>query len=101
VTPSQIRAAALAYNADYPEAADEIAVGDPELHVSAGYIGYDGYRLVSTYGIRTADGGFIAAEEPLVTDVRRRDKRESAVDAAEKLFRNSDGVPVRIQPTGA
>ena len=76
-TPEAVRAAALAYNAEYPEAAAEINAGIPELHVSQQSV-KGGLRVVATLGVRLADGGFAAAEDPqmLASSVRPFDSRD-------------------------
>jgi hypothetical protein len=64
-TPEEIRTAAQAFNAEYPEAAEEIAAGTPELHVSRQSC-KGGLRVVATLGVRLVDGGFAAAEDPQI-----------------------------------
>lgn len=89
-TPATIKAAALVYNADYPEAAAEIEAGTPVLDVAVAYAdkACTGrlFRLISTFGVTAPDGGFIAAGEPQVITVGRRDGRVPMTDTARRRF---------------
>jgi hypothetical protein len=88
---AQILAAATAYNADYPEAAAEIAAGTPALHVFIGANDSLGrsYRFVVSPVVVLADGGHAGAADPVVVMVRRRDGRERMADRAETIARRT------------
>lgn len=90
MTPDTIRQAAKVYNADYPEAAAEIDAGTPVLDVAICHADRSAsgrrYRLISTYGVRAVDGGFIGAGEPVVITVDRRRSTERMVDTATRRY---------------
>jgi hypothetical protein len=98
-TPEAIRTAAQAFNAEYPEAAEEIAAGTPELHVSQQSV-KGGLRVVATLGVRLADGGFAAAEDPqmLASSVRPFDSRDysSTVTWLVRRHYGRPAVPVTV-----
>lgn len=97
-----IKAAAKAYNADYPEAAAEIDAGTEVIHV---FVGNDpsGWmvHVVATAGV-VYNGGFIAAGDPIASNWMRcprwaaKDTSKLAHWWARKHFRaNIDaGTPI-------
>ena len=98
-SPEAIHAAAYAYNAEYPEAAAEIAAGTPELHVSR-MSERSGLRVVATLGVRLTDGMFAAAEDPqiLADSIRPFDSRDysSTVNWLVRRHYGRPEVPVTV-----
>lgn len=84
-----IRAAAAAYNADYPEAAAEVAAGTPAVLLLARPVGAAGAKFSATLAaiVIAPDGGHIYAGEPVVvaSGAARRDGRTSTTANARRL----------------
>jgi hypothetical protein len=98
MTPSEIRTAATAYNAAYPEAAEDIAAGSPvvRVFVQSGMRNSHRITLSRHVGIVTADGGFIGAGEPeaFVTNAPKYGATKLATWFGGKAA--SAGVPVEV-----
>ena len=102
-TADKIKAAAVIYNAEYPEAAAEIAAGEAIILITAHNA--DNYgkrvRLVVNEGVRAADGGFIASADPGASTVDRRDGRLTKTMVAERRFahmiREATACGIRVE----
>lgn len=106
-TADEIRTAAIAFNAEYPEAAAEIAAGTAEVLVTVGTTTSSGWNLraVIQPGVRLANGQWAGAYERNATiDFKARDGRVPREELAQKLLRprmNFDAdVAVTYQKVG-
>lgn len=104
MTSTAIKAAALAYNADYPEAAAEIEAGEATIRVFAS--SDDGLgrsvKVLAVFGV-VGSGGWIEAGAPnvLAAGMRRQDGRLSAVECARRAFgRGFAGSAVPVEWAG-
>ena len=99
---ADIKSRAVAFNAAYPEAVDEIEAGTAILDLFATYADRYGrsVRFVLTHGVLALDGGFIAAEEPRVLVLRSLDGRLSPTEQVARRFSrtlNASAVPVQVR----
>lgn len=106
-TAADIRTAALIFNAEYPEAAAEIAAGTVEVLVTVGNTTGTGWNLQAVVqpGVRLPNGQWAGAYENNATiEFKARDGRMPREQLAEKLLRprmNFDAdVAVTYQKVG-
>ena len=106
MTADEITTAALAYNAEYPEAAAQILVGTPAIRVTVSNADRNGWRLTVTVVpvVELVDGGIAYATDPTYLSLPRRDGRLSREDTARRASRvlgvQGAKVPVRYVSAG-
>lgn len=86
-TATEIQTDALRYNAEYPEAAAEIATAEPVIRVHIQHASPQDYRNLSVSimpMMRTEDGGLIGAGEPTVKRLVRFSGRASMTATAKR-----------------
>lgn len=104
ITTDDVWTAALAYNADYPEAAQAMAAGTPTLRIIASAVGSGWTIRVNTYyGIR-AECGWIGAGIDTTQDVRRVDGRRSPADVARmrlvRMIAEAEAAGIAVEVVG-
>lgn len=102
MTAEQITAAARVYNAEFPEAAAEIEAGTPMLSIYADTDAKAGrsMRIVADFGVVAPDGGWIAAGDPTVIQMRTPWNGKLQDIAARRVRQELGGkpsVPVRYR----
>jgi hypothetical protein len=98
--PKGIEEQVRKYNADAgPELDKEIAGGTPELLITANSEGGYGKTFAVTVnsGIRSSDGGWIAAGEPKSLTWPRRSGTESGMDIAQAVARRAGQSKVQVR----
>lgn len=84
LTPAEITAAAVDYNAEYPDAAGQITAGAPVVRVTCSTDPRNTRAVIVVVapGVALPDGGFAGACDPETFTLRRFDGRLSPVEIA-------------------
>lgn len=106
MTAEQITSAALAYNAEYPEAEAEILAGTPSIRVMVSNADRNGWNLNATVVpvVEFASGKMAYAADPTLYTLRHRDGRLSREETARRASRylgvQGAKVPVKFVAVG-